>query len=254
MLASARTALRDGHWLVFFLGVLSAWMVLYAMQFPYSGAYGPDFWAALCRASPSLSGYPVAFLMWALMAVAMMVPTFVPALTVFDDLLRAEAVRRSGFSGLVAGFLLVWLGFAALAALAQVLLAEAAVLSADGRSLSPWLTAFLLVLSGAYQFTALKDACLSRCQAPFVFFMRHWRDEPWNAVRMGLHMGMACLGCCWALMSLAFVGGAMNLLWMGAATFLMVLEKLPQISRYTVRPLGAALIFAGLASAAGLVQ
>ncbi len=254
MLAPKRTALRDGHWLVFFLGVLSAWGALYAMQLPEAALYGPEFWIALCQATPGLKGYPVAFLMWALMTVAMMAPTFVPALAVFDELSRTGAVQRSGFPELAGGYLLVWLGFAGLAAFAQVLLAEADVLSPDGRMQSPWPTAMLLVIAGAYQFSTLKQACLSRCQTPFHFFMRHWRDERWNSVYMGLRMGVVCLGCCWALMLLAFIGGAMNLLWMGAATFLMVLEKLPQISRFTVRPLGAALILAGLACAAGVGQ
>ena len=67
-----------------------------------------------------------------------------------------------------------------------------------------------------------------------------------NAVWLGLRLGGLCLGCCWALMLLGFVGGTMNLLWMGAATVLMVLEKLPQVSRYMVRPLGVALIVGGL--------
>jgi len=252
--ALVREALRDGHWLVFFTGVLSAWAMLYAMQLPDAELYGPEFWAALCRVAPGLAGYPVAFLMWALMTVAMMAPTLVPALTVFDELSGAGAVHRGGFAELIGGYLLVWLGFAGLAAFAQVLLAETALLSPESRILSPWLTALLLLLAGTYQFSTLKQACLSGCTAPFVFFMRHWRDERLNAVRMGLRMGVVCLGCCWALMSLAFVGGTMNLLWMGAATALMVLEKLPQISRYIVRPLGVALILAGLACAAGVGQ
>ena len=254
LLAPERNALRDGHWLVFFLGVLSAWIALYAIHLGEVGLYGLEFWAALCQVTPGLAGYSVAFMMWALMTVAMMAPTFVPALVVFDDLSRTGAVQRSGFPELVGGYLLVWLGFAGLAAFAQVVLAEAAVLSPDGRIMSPWPTAILLLLAGAYQFSPLKQACLSRCQAPFLFFMHHWRDERWNSIYMGLRMGAVCLGCCWALMLLAFVGGAMNLLWMGAATFLMVLEKLPQISRFTVRPLGVALIFAGLACAAGVGQ
>ncbi len=252
MLAPARKAMRDLHWLIFFLGVLSAWIALYAMQIPDAAVYGLEFWVALCQVQPGLSGYPIAFLMWALMTVAMMAPTFVPALIVFDELCHARAAPRSAFAEFVGAYLLVWLGFSGLAALAQVLLYEAAVLSPVGVIVSLPLTSALLVMAGIYQFSALKQACLSRCRAPFMFFMCHWRDGRWNAVRMGLRMGAVCLGCCWALMLLAFVGGTMNLLWMGAATFLMVLEKLPQISRYTVRPLGVALIFAGLAFAAGL--
>jgi len=224
------------------------------MQVPYTEAYGLEFWAALCQARPGLAGYPVAFLMWALMTVAMMAPTFVPALLVFDGLRHARAVSCGGFAGFIGGYLSVWLGFAGLAALAQVALSEASALSPAGVSLWPSLTATLLIMAGTYQFSAPKRACLSQCRDPFTFFMCHWRDTRWNALGMGARMGAVCLGCCWTLMSLAFVGGVMNLLWMGAATFLMVLEKLPLFSRYTVRPLGVALIFAGLACALGVVR
>ncbi len=253
MLASTWTTVKDGHWLLFFAGILCAWIVLYAMQISDATLEGSGFWASICQTQSGLAGYPVAFLMWSLMVVAMMAPTFVPALAVFEELCRATAAPRGGFAEFIGGYLLVWLGFATLATLAQVMLSEAAMLSSTGASLSPALTAALLVMAGAYQFSALKQACLSRCTAPFIFFMRHWCDERWNAARIGLRMGVVCMGCCWALMALAFVGGTMNLLWMGAATLLMVLEKLPRISRYTVRPLGVALILAGLATTASLM-
>lgn len=258
MLALARKSLRDWHWLVFFAAILAAWAGLYAMQLPadlLDGAqiYGAEFWATLCRVEPGLAGYPTAFLMWALMAAAMMAPTFVPALATFDDLAGAGAASRRGFAELLGGYGAIWLGFSLLAALAQVLLAQSAMLSPLGQSASPWLTAGLLIAAGAYQFSALKDACLTQCMAPFSFFMRHWRDTRWNAAKLGLRLGTLCLGCCWALMLLGFVGGTMNLAWMGAATVLMVLEKLPQASRFIVRPLGVVLIFAGLAVATGTV-
>jgi predicted metal-binding membrane protein len=258
LLALARKSLRDWHWLVFFGAVLAAWAGLYAMQLPaelLAGAelYGAEFWAALCRVEPGWAGYPAAFLMWALMAGAMMAPTFVPALAVFDDFIAGRAARRADFALLLGGYIGIWLGFAALAALAQVWLAQFAMLSPAGQSLSPWLTAALLLTAGAYQFSALKHACLTQCMAPFMFFMTHWHDTRWNAARLGLRLGALCLGCCWALMLLGFVGGTMNLAWMGAATVLMVLEKLPQAGRFVTRPLGGALIIAGLAVAAGTV-
>lgn len=254
MLASARKRLGEGHWLAFFGLVLAAWAALYAMQVPAdlaaaASVYGAEFWAALCGVEPGWAGYPSILAMWALMAAAMMAPGFVPALATYDDLAGSGAASRRGFFALLAGYGAVWLGFAVLASALQVTLASAALVTPLGQSATPWLTAGLLLGAGAYQFSALKDACLSQCQAPFLFFLRHWREDRWNPARLGLRLGGLCLGCCWALMALAFVGGAMNLAWMGLATLLMTLEKLPRIGRRTVRPLGVALIAAGLAAA-----
>jgi len=258
LLGLARKSLQDWHWLVFFAVILAAWAGLYAMQLPAdmlrdAQFYGAEFWISLCQVKPGLAGYPTAVLMWALMTAAMMAPTFVPALSTFDDLAGTGAVARRGFAELLGGYAAIWLGFAILAAGAQVMLAQMTMLSPLGQSLSPWLTAALLLTAGGYQFSALKDACLTQCMAPFMFFMQNWREEPWNAARLGLRLGALCLGCCWALMLLAFVGGTMNLAWMGVATILMVLEKLPQLSRFVVRPLGVVLILAGLAVATNAV-
>ena len=97
----------------------------------------------------------------------------------------------------------------------------------------------LLALAGAYQFSPAKEACLSKCRRPLAFFMAHWDEGP---LRNGLRLGLVCLGCCWALMALAFVGGVMNLAFMGLATVIMGLEKLPDIGRWLTRPLGVALL------------
>ena len=125
----------------------------------------------------------------------------------------------------MAGYLAVWLGFSVIAAGAQMALFNAGLLTAFGDSRSGALSAALLALAGAYQFSPAKEACLSKCRRPLVFFMAHWDEGP---LRNGLRLGLVCLGCCWALMALAFVGGVMNLAFMGLATVIMVLEKLPR--------------------------
>ena len=229
------------HWLALYAGVLAAWALLFAMQVPPEMATaarlgGADWWAALCSPAPGLAGAWAVFAMWALMAGAMMAPTALPAFSTFDDL---RGTGANGFGALVAGYLAVWLGFAALATAAQLALAGAGLVSALGESLSQPLTAALLALAGLWQFSSLKEACLSHCRRPLAFFIDHWAQGPW---RMGLRLGLLCLGCCWALMALAFVGGAMNLIWMGGAMLLMTLEKLPNIGRPLTRPLGATLL------------
>ena len=247
MAAAARTGDRlrrmgRPHWLGLFGGVMAAWAILFAMQMPPGMATavrlgGADWWEALCSPAPGLAGAWAVFAMWALMAGAMMAPTAVPALATYDDLRGGVGAR--GFAALVAGYVAVWLGFAALATAAQLALAEAGLVSALGESLSRALTAALLAMAGLWQFSNLKEACLSRCRRPLAFFIDHWAEGPW---RMGLRMGVVCLGCCWALMALAFVGGTMNLIWMGGAMVLMTLEKLPTLGRPLTRPLGAALL------------
>jgi len=105
------------------------------------------------------------------------------------------------------------------------------------------LSVSLLLLAGLYQFSPMKAACLARCRSPLAFFLSEWRGGMTGALHMGLKHGLDCLGCCWALMLLAFVGGTMNLIWMALATVLMTLEKLPSFGRPLTKPVGALLIF-----------
>ena len=230
------------HWLALFGVILLAWGGLYLMAVPAdlrgaSRVYGAQFWADLCTLTPDAAGFVRMVLMWALMSAAMMAPTALPAFATYEDLGQTGAETR--FAALVGGYLAIWLGFSVLAAAAQMALFSAGLLDPLGSSASAALSAGLLALAGVYQFTALKEACLSKCRAPMMFFLQHWDEGAW---RNGLRLGAVCLGCCWALMLLAFVGGVMNLAFMGLATLLMVLEKLPEIGRWLTRPLGAALL------------
>ena len=232
------------HWLVLFGTVLVGWVALYLMAIPaelreLSQIYGAQFWADLCRVTPDAAGVLKLWAMWALMSAAMMLPTALPALATFDDLPSTQG----DFGRLVGGYLAVWLVFSAVAAVAQMGLWQLGLVDQTGLSLNTGLSGGLLILAGAYQFSAFKAACVSKCRAPFAFFMQHWPEGPW---RMGVRLGAVCLGCCWALMLLAFVGGVMSLAFMGLATLLMVFEKLPQIGERLTLPLGLALIGAGL--------
>ncbi|PIV73174.1 MAG: metal-binding protein [Rhodobacteraceae bacterium CG17_big_fil_post_rev_8_21_14_2_50_65_11] len=230
------------HWLALFAVILAAWAILYMMSAPADlrdagQVYGAAFWRELCTLTPDAAGFLKMALMWALMSAAMMAPTALPAFATYEDLASTGASTR--FGALVAGYLSVWLGFSGLAAATQVVLYGAGLLDPFGTSTSAALSAGLLAMAGVYQFTPLKDACLSKCRMPLTFFMQHW-DE--GALRNGLRLGAVCLGCCWALMALAFVGGVMSLGFMALATVLMVLEKLPEIGRWLTRPLGIALL------------
>lgn len=233
------------HWLMLFGGILLAWAALFAMSVPSdlraAGAiYGAEFWLQLCTMTPDAAGAAKMVLMWVLMSAAMMAPTALPAFATYDDL--GQTAEGTRFGDLVFGYLAVWVGFSLLAAGMQMLLLRADLVSVFGDSRSGILSGGLLLVAGAYQFTQLKEACLSKCRRPLVFFMQHWEEGP---LRNGLRLGAVCLGCCWALMLLAFVGGVMNLAFMGLATLFMVLEKLPEIGRWLTRPMGALLLLSG---------
>jgi predicted metal-binding membrane protein len=180
------------------------------------------------------------------MMAAMMGPTFVPTMRAYEDLITSADGSRSGSVGVVLGFFVVWVGFAGLIAFAQYRLIEVGVLTAMGQSVSKYFSAGLLLSAGVYQFTALKDRCLDHCRSPTFQFLAHWRTGFSGGVYVGLHHGAYCVACCWGLMVIGFVGGVMDLLWMGGATLLMTLEKLPQVGRYLTRPLGVGLISWGI--------
>lgn len=255
MSISARIrAMSAPHWLGFFALVILAWaaLLLGSVGLPGSSdaAAGLAWWVELCTAAPGAAGLAGLWAMWAVMSAAMMAPTFLPALATFDDLRHGGATDKAGFLLLLAGYLTIWLGFSILAAGAQLWLASLGLVNGAGQSVSSALTALLLIAAGGYQFSAIKNACLTQCRSPMTFFMGHWRPGRLVPFELGLRLGAVCLGCCWALMVLAFVGGTMNLVWMGAATVLMVLEKLPEIGAPVTRPLGWALIAAGALVAA----
>ncbi|MCV2892209.1 DUF2182 domain-containing protein [Lentibacter sp. XHP0401] len=246
MILSRIKTMTGLHWLALFAMIALAWAALFAMAVPaemraFSSLYGAEFWQALCTVTPDTAGFARLFLMWALMSAAMMAPTALPAFGTYDDLVRSTG--RGHFTLLVTGYLLVWLGFAVLAAAVQMALTLVGAVDLLGQSQSPVLTAGLLIGAGLYQFSALKDACLSKCRRPISFFMQHWEEGPW---RNGVRLGLVCLGCCWALMLLGFVGGVMNLAFMGLATLMMILEKLPEIGQRLTWPLGFGLIAWGL--------
>ena len=240
------------HWIVLFGMILLAWFALFLMAVPddmrsLSRIYGTDFWASLCVVTPDVGGFTRLFAMWTLMSAAMMAPTALPAFATYEDLGHTTHTK---FAPLVIGYTIVWLGYSAIAAGVQIVLFQFGLIDAFGTSLSNGLSAILLIVAGAYQFSPIKEACSSKCRMPLSFFMQHFEEGP---LRNGLRLGLICLGCCWALMALAFVGGVMNLAFMGLATILMILEKMPELGRYLTKPLGGILIFCGVWFGFGLL-
>jgi predicted metal-binding membrane protein len=195
------------------------------------------------------SGYLLLiFFMWAAMMVAMMLPSALPTILIVHKAVRNDPQVRSPsrrtFS-FVAGYVLAWSGFSLCATLLQWGLAEAALLSPMMVSASPWLGGVILIVAGVYQWTPLKYACLRHCRSPLAFLMENLRPGMPGALRLGLQHGLYCIGCCWALMLLLFVGGVMSLLWIGAITAFVLVEKLAPYGAQGRRLSGAALVLAG---------
>jgi predicted metal-binding membrane protein len=168
------------------------------------------------------------FLMWATMMVAMMLPSAAPTILLVASVHRRRREHASPAAPtavFVAGYLVVWIGFSGAAALAQWGLHQAALLSPAMASTSPVLGGILLLVAGVYQWLPVKSACLGRCRSPVGFLGSEWREGSAGALAMGVRHGLYCLGCCWALMTLLFVAGVMNLLWVAAIAALVLVEK-----------------------------
>ncbi len=187
--------------------------------------------------------------MWAVMMVAMMLPAAAPMILMFATVhrRRAAAGRPAVPTALfVSAYVLVWTAFSVVAALAQSALHAAALLSPAMAATSPWLAGGLLVLAGVFQWSPLKHACLAACRSPLSFVMSRWREGRRGAFVMGLHHALYCLGCCWALMALLFVGGVMNLVWVAVIAVAVLVEKVVPSGDLVGRLAGAGLVVAGL--------
>ena len=183
--------------------------------------------------------------MWAIMMAAMMLPTMVPTLRSYEDLMNSANGTRVGWLGVLLGYSIVWVLFSLIISGTQLALLYLNVVDMMGKAKSLWLSAVLLVVAGAFQFTRAKEVCHGVCHSPMSYFVGYWRVGFSGGLRMGLSLGAYCVGCCWLFMVLGFAGGVMNFLWMGLATLMMVLEKLPQLGHFLVKPLGILLILSG---------
>jgi predicted metal-binding membrane protein len=183
---------------------------------------------------------------WITMITAMMLPSAVPLLGLFAGVSRGQPRAGLVVAAFASGYLAVWMVFGWLA-----LGFDTAVHTAV--EASPWLherpqlvIAAVLALAGAFQFSSLKDRCLSTCRHPGAYLLSHYRRGAGAALRIGCGHGLFCLGCCWALMLVAFAAGVANLWWMAALTALMVFEKTGREGQRGVRPIGLGLIALGM--------
>jgi predicted metal-binding membrane protein len=164
-------------------------------------------------------------LAWQAMVAAMMLPSSVPLVVLFARAAARQPRPRAALAAFLGGYALVWTGFG-WAALAGDAVLHAAVERTPWLAARPWLLAGgALVAAGAFQFSGLKDRCLTLCRNPGAFLLARYRRGVWGAFRLGRDHGLSCLGCCWALMLVLFAVGVANLAWMALLTALTLVEK-----------------------------
>jgi len=227
--------------------VVLAWAYLLRMA---RGMGGMDMAAGMGMAMPmdeawTAAQFALTLLMWAVMMVAMMVPSAGPMILTFATINRRRAASGTPAvptAVFLAGYLVTWSAVSLLATLLQWALGATALLVPATLQVTPIAGGVLLLAAGAWQLTPLKYACLARCQSPLGFILSEWREGARGALVMGARHGAYCVGCCWALMALLFVAGVMNLVWVAAIAGFVLVEKLAPPGRLVSWGAGAALL------------
>jgi predicted metal-binding membrane protein len=228
-----------------------AWAYLLRLDRQMSGAMEQDRMMAdmgMAMAMPwGVADVVFTFAMWAVMMVGMMTASAAPMILIVAGMHRGRGASRTPrvVFAFAAGYLLVWTGFSAAAALAQWGLHHAALLSPTMTTSSRGVSGAILIAAGVYQLTPFKSTCLTHCRSPIGFLMSHWRDGTAGALRMGIEHGTYCLGCCWALMCVLFVVGVMNLVGVAALTIFVLMEKIGPAGAFVARVAGVAMVAGG---------
>ena len=217
------------------------WIVLMARDM-YGDMLGPSAWMMTTRwDAPHLL---LLWAMWAVMMTAMMLPSAAPLVLLYAGALRAGGdarVERKTYA-MAGGYLIVWALFSVAATVLQRVLSTALVLTPMMEPATSAAAAVLLAVAGLYQLTPLKRACLRVCRSPLPYLLQHWSPTTLGAFRLGARHGAYCLGCCWALMLLLFVGGVMNLVVIVALTLWVLVEKWAPFGEWTAKVSGVALL------------
>ena len=190
------------------------------------------------------------FAMWVAMMIGMMLPSAAPIILIYARVGRQTAAGRpfASTGWFAGGYLLAWIAFSLVATSAQWALERASLLTPMMESASKIVGATLLILAGLYQWSPLKDVCLSQCQAPLAFILSYggFQGAATGSLKLGFRNGLYCLGCCWALMALLFALGVMNLFWIAALAILVLLEKVMPSGRAIARIAGLAFLAGGV--------
>jgi len=234
-------------WLALFAGAgtgmnpaaMSGWWLPMTLPPAESWPWTPYYWL-------------IAFFMWAVMMVAMMLPSAAPLVLLYARVVRhAESQGRevdapASIAAFASGYLTLWILFSVLAVALQFGLERSGLMSAMMASRSVVVSGALLIAAGLYQLSPLKASCIRHCRGLAAFLAAHWRPGVAGAWRMGLLHGGYCVGCCAVLMLLLFVGGVMNLVWIAGLTLFVALEKFAPFGEATTKLTAAILVAAGV--------
>ncbi len=233
-----------------------AWLVFMAEASTGSAFFDSPFvrWlAAICAPTRpttfDTATVAVTVSMWIAMSVAMMLPSAAPLIRTYAeiaDTAGAKGERVVSVLILVLGYLTAWFAFSVVASVVQLVLIATGQAGSLATPVNGLIAGLILIAAGLYQFSALREACLEKCRNPFATLFGRWTDKPVGVWRLGIEQGLFCIGCCWALMLVMLVAGAMNLVWMVLLTLFAVLEK-SGTGKVTSRVSGGILLAWGVA-------
>ena len=226
-------------WLILFWLIMDSCHPLAILTMPMSPAW-------------SASNLLAVFAMWVVMMIAMMLPSALPMILMHQ---RMAKKSKNAFENLsfTLSYLFIWVIFSIIAVIFQFTAQKVGFLDPASLKISTIISIILLILAGGYQFTELKNTCLSKCRTPAGFFMGFWQSGVIGVFNMGIRHGLFCLGCCWAIMLLLFVGGVMNLTWVLLLTIAVIAEKTLPAGEFISRAIGVALILAAAYMGYGLI-
>lgn len=241
--------LRRDRWIVgaalaVAIALCWVWLVPMALQLKREGMMcGVTSWVTC-----DTGDLAMLFAMWAVMMAGMMLPSAAPIVLLYARVVRnGPGIERPAaqINAFAWGYLFLWTLFSLGATALQRIFTQWLLLSPMMAAQSAAFGGAMLIMAGAYQLTPLKRACLARCRSPAEFLSRHWRPGVRGGFHLGVAHGLYCLGCCWALMLLLFVGGVMNLWWIAALTVFVLLEKLAPFGVQAARVSGIIFCVAG---------
>ena len=248
--------IRSTAWLGFFAAILAAWSMMYTMSVDMDldllGRPG-EMGARMAAMDPRMPMYmPMAnfgplFVMWAGMMAAMMLPTLIPTLRAYEDLMVSATGTRGGWVGVLVGYFVIWVVFAAAITSVQLALLFGGVIDMLGIAKSSLFAGGLLVAVGMFQFTRAKEICHGVCHSPMMYFLGNWRSGAVGGLRMGLGLAAKTHRTSSRNNTQPKHPPEKNQAWMGLATLFMIIEKLPQIGHYVTKPMGVIRVFAGFA-------
>lgn len=229
--------------------ILLAWGALFIQHWQMAHAPMSKMWMPPTETADwSPLDFSIVFIMWAIMMMAMMLPSATPTLMAFARICQQRQQAAYFLSlAFVLGYLGIWFLFSIALTLLQWQMHGLLWLSPMMDNNNRYLAIAIFTLAGAYQLLPLKNACLKYCQSPVGFLLNHWQNHAGGALKMGSRHGLICLGCCWAEMLIMFAVGVMNLTGMVLLTLLITLEKFSPLGPHRTSRT-AALLFLGWAA------